>query len=276
MRLTFTKMHGLGNDFVVFDALQTPIDLNSEQIRFIADRRLGVGCDQVLLIEPSQIPGVDIRYRIFNANGGEVEQCGNGVRCVGDYLRRRSLLTGPTITVETMNGMVIIHLEGDDRIRVDMGVPSFEPEFIPLATAKREVEYRLTLESGDVNIMAVSVGNPHAVVLVDDVRGTDVASLGAELQRHSFFPESVNVGFMEILDLSHIRLRVYERGVGETLACGTGACGAVAVGIIAGRLAKEVDVELEGGVLKIAWAGEGESVWMTGPATTVFEGQIEL
>lgn len=269
-------MHGLGNDFVVINALQSPIELTKEQFRFIADRRLGVGCDQILMIEPSQTPGVDIRYRIFNADGGEVEQCGNGVRCVGDYLNRRALVEGDSIKVETMNGLVTIHLESDQLIRVDMGIPVFEPSLIPLASTERKTQYLLRLDSGDVEIMAVSIGNPHAVLLVDEVLQAPVSSLGPAIQQHALFPESANVGFMEIVDESHVKLRVYERGVGETLACGTGACGAVAVGRIAGRLANEVEVELNGGNLKITWAGEGEAIWMTGPATTVYEGKIEI
>ncbi len=276
MILPFTKMHGLGNDFVVLNGLQTPIELNAEQIRFIADRRLGVGCDQVLMIETSESPAVDIRYRIFNADGGEVEQCGNGVRCIGDYLRRRSLIDGNSVTVETNSGLVTIYLEGLDQIRVDMGVPLFEPADIPLASTQRKMQYHLSLSSAELEVMAVSVGNPHAVLLVEDIEQAPVSSIAPQIQQHSLFPESVNVGFMEIVDSSHIRLRVYERGVGETLACGTGACGAVAVGINTGRLGNEVDVELRGGNLAINWAGEGQAVWMTGPATTVYEGQIEI
>ena len=276
MILPFTKMHGLGNDFVVLNGLQTPIELNAEQIRFIADRRLGVGCDQVLMIEASESSAADIRYRIFNADGAEVEQCGNGVRCIGDYLRRRSLIDGNSVTVETNSGLVTIYLEGLDQIRVDMGVPLFEPADIPLASTQRKMQYHLSLSSAELEVMAVSVGNPHAVLLVEDIEQAPVSSIAPQIQQHSLFPESVNVGFMEIVDSSHIRLRVYERGVGETLACGTGACGAVAVGINTGRLGNEVDVELRGGNLAINWAGEGQAVWMTGPATTVYEGQIEI
>jgi len=276
MILPFTKMHGLGNDFVVLNGLQTPIELNAEQIRFIADRRLGVGCDQVLMIEASESSAADIRYRIFNADGGEVEQCGNGVRCIGDYLRRRSLIDGNSVTVETNSGLVTIYLEGLDQIRVDMGVPLFEPADIPLASTQRKMQYHLSLSSAELEVMAVSVGNPHAVLLVEDIEQAPVSSIAPQIQQHSLFPESVNVGFMEIVGSSHIRLRVYERGVGETLACGTGACGAVAVGINTGRLGNEVDVELRGGNLAINWAGEGQAVWMTGPATTVYEGQIEI
>jgi len=276
MNLSFTKMHGLGNDFVVLNALQTPVELSPDQISAIADRRFGIGCDQVLVIEASQTPGVDIRYRIFNADGNEVEQCGNGVRCVGEYLRRRSLVEGETIKVETVNGMVTLYLENNHQIRVDMGIPVFEPRAIPLAATQMQIQYALVLDSTRVEVMAVATGNPHAVILVEDVRQAPVSSLGPKIQQHGLFPEGVNVGFMEIVDPAHIRLRVYERGVGETLACGTGACGAVAAGINAGKLANEVDVELKGGNLQISWAGEGHAVWMSGPATTVYEGQIEI
>lgn len=276
MNLSFTKMHGLGNDFVVINALQSPIELSTEQIRALADRRFGIGCDQVLMIEPANKPGVDIRYRIFNADGSEVEQCGNGVRCVGDYLRRRSLVDGDSLTVETISGLVTIYFEDSGLIRVDMGVPVFAPELIPLAVAARQTHYPLELVAGKFEVMAVSVGNPHAVLIVDDVEQAAVASLGPAFQQHAVFPQSVNVGFMQIIDPAHIRLRVYERGVGETLACGTGACAAVAAGINAGKLAHDVDVELKGGNLNISWAGEGQSVWMSGPATTVYEGQIEI
>ncbi len=276
MNLPFTKMHGLGNDFVVVNTLQTPIELNADQIRFIADRRFGIGCDQVLMIARSQTPEVDVRYRIFNADGSEVEQCGNGLRCVGEYLRRQSLIDSDTITVETISGRVRIYLEDNDRIRVDMGVPAFAPEAIPLARAERKALYPLALAEGEVEVMVVSMGNPHAVLIVEDVVQAPVATLGPAIQQSSLFPQGVNVGFMQILDPAHIRLRVYERGAGETLACGTGACGAVVAGVNAGKLASVVDVELQGGNLSINWAGEGQSVWMTGPATTVYEGQIEI
>jgi diaminopimelate epimerase len=276
MNLQFTKMHGLGNDFVLINGLNTTIELGSEQIRFIADRRLGIGCDQVLMIEASQSAEADIRYRIFNADGAEVEQCGNGVRCVGEYLRRHSLIEAETIRVATQGGLVTIHFEDENLIRVDMGIPSFEPEKIPLALTQRQERYRLTMASGEFEVMALSMGNPHAVLLVKDIEQAEVLHIGAEIQGNTMFPESVNVGFMEIIDERHIRLRVNERGVGETQACGTGACAAVAAGIIAGKLGRDVDVELHGGSLSISWAGEGQTLWMTGPATNVYEGQIEI
>ena len=269
-------MHGLGNDFVLINALKTAIELSPEQIRFLADRRLGIGCDQVLMIDASQSAEADIRYRIFNADGAEVEQCGNGVRCVGEYLRRHSLIEAETIKVETQAGLVTIHFEEDNQIRVDMGIPSFEPEKIPLTQTQRQERYALTIASGEFEVMAVSMGNPHAVLLVEDVEQAQVLAIGTEIQGNTLFPESVNVGFMEIIDESRIRLRVNERGVGETLACGTGACAAVAAGIITGKLERNVNVELRGGSLSISWAGEGQTLWMTGPATHVFEGQIEI
>jgi diaminopimelate epimerase len=276
MKLSFTKMHGLGNDFVLLNALEEAITLNKEQIRFIADRRFGIGCDQLLMIEKSQTPEVDIRYRIFNADGNEVEQCGNGVRCVGEYLRKRGLTEKEQIVVETINGIVTIYFENDDQIRVDMGVPVFEPKGIPMAVKEQQLFYPLIIDATELEYMAVSMSNPHAIVLVDDVETAPVLTWGPLIQQHNNFPESVNVGFMQILDPEHIYLRVYERGVGETLACGTGACGAVAAGINAGRLEHEVDVELRGGNLQISWAGEGQVVWMSGPATTVYDGQIEI
>jgi diaminopimelate epimerase len=276
MILPFTKMHGLGNDFVLINALESSIELQTEQLRFIADRRFGIGCDQILLIEATELAGADIRYRIFNADGGEVEQCGNGVRCVGDYLRRRSLINRDFVKVETNAGLVTIYFEDNELIRVDMGVPQFEPESIPFNSAARQSQYSLSLNDMEIELMAVSMGNPHAVIEVDNVNLAEVSKIAPQIQAHVSFPESVNVGFMEIVDREHIRLRVYERGVGETLACGTGACAAVVVGINAGRLESRVDVELTGGHLTINWAGDTEAVWMLGPATTVFEGQIEL
>jgi diaminopimelate epimerase len=276
MNLHFTKMHGLGNDFVLINALKSAIELSPGQIRFIADRRLGIGCDQVLMIEASQSSEADIRYRIFNADGAEVEQCGNGVRCVGEYLRRHSLIEADAIRVETQAGLVTIHFEDEDQIRVDMGIPSFEPENIPLALTQRQERYSLTIASGEFEVMALSMGNPHAVLLIEDVEQAEVLAIGTEIQGNALFPEGVNVGFMKIIDESHIRLRVHERGVGETQACGTGACAAVAAGIIAGKLGHEVDVALMGGSLRISWAGEDQTLWMTGPATNVYEGQIEI
>ena len=234
MNLSFTKMHGLGNDFVVLNALQNPIELSAEQLSFISDRRIGVGCDQVLLIEPPGSSNADVRYRIFNADGGEVEHCGNGIRCVGIYLRDKGLIDTQTIRVETINGQATIYFESDTLIRVDMGIPEFEPKKIPLATPQHSIEHKLALSEGTIEVLTVSMGNPHAVVTVEDLSKIQIESIGPAIQAHELFPESVNVGFMQILDRETIRLRVFERGVGETLACGTGACAAVAVGIKTG------------------------------------------
>ncbi len=274
MTLKFTKMHGLGNDFVVIDAINQTIDLTEEQIRAIADRRFGVGCDQLLLVEQSQNPAVDFRYRIFNADGGEVAQCGNGVRCFARFVIDKGLTDKTTIAVETNSGIVYPTVAGK-LIRVDMGRPQFSPEALPMLAERETNHYALTLESGVVEIGAVSMGNPHAVLRVDDIDDAAALSMGPMIEGHDIFPERVNAGFMQIINRNEIRLRVYERGVGETLACGTGACAAVAVGIRNGWLASRVSVTLAGGILEIEWAGEGEPVWMIGPAEHVFDGEIE-
>ena len=276
MRLEFTKMHGLGNDFVVLNALEQEINLSAEQYRALADRRFGIGCDQILLLEPSSDENMDIRYRIFNADGNEVEHCGNGIRCVGLYLTEKGYVSKDVIHAETMNRNASIYMNGTDQIRVDMGVPRFEPGDIPMDVSRRQNAYELALPSGKVTVLVASMGNPHAVLLVDDVETAPVESVGREMQASPLFPDSVNVGFMQILDPGHVRLRVYERGVGETLACGTGACAAMVVGNMANKLEKQVDIGLKGGHLCVDWDGEGEPVWMTGPATIVYEGQIDL
>ena len=276
MELTFTKMHGLGNDFVVIDATSQPIDLSMEQIRFLADRRLGVGCDQVLLVEPPRQPEVDFTYRIFNADGGEVEQCGNGARCFARYLRDQGLTRKDHIPVATATGVITLHVEADGQVTVDMGVPIFEPAEIPFAADSRAEMYLLEVEATQVEISAVSMGNPHAVLRVEQVDKAPVNSLGPRIESHVRFPRRVNVGFMQVVDRQHIRLRVYERGVGETLACGSGACAAVAVGRQRGWLDDKVTVSLPGGNLKIQWAGEDQTMLMTGPAVSVFEGRIRL
>ena len=276
MEIKFTKMHGLGNDFVVFDGLVQDIELKPEQIRLIADRHFGVGCDQVLFIGSSDNPEVDVRYRIFNASGEEVEQCGNGVRCIANYLFRRGVVSTDVLTVDTINGVIKVYKDGNDSIRVNMGVPQFEPSKVPLRADTRKMHYSMDLSGQTIELMALSMGNPHAVFVVDDIEKALVHSLGQAVQAHEMFPKGVNVGFMQVLDREHIRIRVYERGVGETLACGSGACAAVVAGCMDNRLANEVDVGLNGGHLTIAWEGEGNPVWMTGPATTVYEGKIEL
>jgi diaminopimelate epimerase len=276
MELTFTKMHGLGNDFVVIDATSQPIELTMEQIRFLADRRLGVGCDQVLLVERPRQPEVDFTYRIFNADGGEVEQCGNGARCFARYVRDQGLTRKDHIAVATAAGVITLHIEADGQITVDMGMPIFEPADIPFAADAQAEVYALEVEATQVEVSVISMGNPHAVMRVEQVDNAPIASLGPRIESHARFPRRVNVGFMQVVDRQHIRLRVYERGVGETLACGSGACAAVVVGRQRGWLDDKVTVSLPGGILKIQWSGEGQPVLMTGPAVSVFEGRIRL
>jgi diaminopimelate epimerase len=276
MEISFTKMHGLGNDFVVIDATSQPIELSMEQIRFLADRRFGVGCDQVLLVEPPRQPNVDFTYRIFNADGGEVEQCGNGARCFARYVRDHGLTRKMDIAVATRGGVITLHVEADGQITVDMGMPEFEPDEIPFQAERRTEVYPLSLETGEVEVGVVSMGNPHAVLQVEQVDTAPVSSLGPQIEAHERFPRRVNVGFMQVVDRQHIRLRVYERGAGETLACGTGACAAVVIGRQRGWLDDKVTVSLPGGNLKIQWSGEGHSVMMTGPAVNVFEGRVRL
>jgi diaminopimelate epimerase len=276
MATRFTKMHGLGNDFVVFDSIHQSLSLTPERIRRIADRRFGIGCDQVLVVESSDQADIDFRYRIYNADGGEVEQCGNGARCFARFVRDKGLTDKDEIAVATSTGVIYPHIQSDFEVTVNMGVPQFEPKDIPFDTAARETTYPLELGDTTVNVGVVSMGNPHAVQVVADVDRAPVAEQGQRFQTHPRFPNQVNAGFMQVVDRSHIRLRVFERGVGETLACGTGACAAVAVGRQMGLLDGRVTVELPGGTLKIHWEGEGQPVFMTGPATTVFEGEIDL
>jgi diaminopimelate epimerase len=277
MELAFAKMHGLGNDFVVLDGMRQPIRLDAEQVRRLADRRLGIGCDQVLLLEPGADDTVDARFRIFNADGGEVEQCGNGARCAADFLRRRGYSSGGTVVLEAAGAPLRVHVDGADSYRVDMGVPRFEPEQIPMNAAERRDDYELELAGGElIRVSALSLGNPHAVLRVNDVARAAVAEIGRRVQESGVFPRGVNVGFMQILDPGHIRLRVFERGAGETLACGSGACAAVVAGRLHDSLDADVAVDLPGGRLGIAWAGPDQPVWMTGPAATAFEGRIRL
>ncbi|MEW5838374.1 MAG: diaminopimelate epimerase [Pseudomonadota bacterium] len=276
MHLPFVKMHGLGNDFVVLDGVRQTIRLNEEQIRFLADRHFGIGCDQVLLVEPTQTPGALFRYRIFNADGSEVEQCGNGARCFARFVRDEGLTACDTIPVETASGMIVLHVESDGQVTVDMGAPRLEPGQIPFLAPARSLHYPLEVEGKSYTLTAVSMGNPHAVLLVDNIYAAPVENLGALIEAHPRFPRRTNVGFMQIIDRTHIRLRVFERGAGETLACGTGACAAVVAGRLQGRLDPEVLVTLPGGQLRIAWQGEGQHVMMTGPAIRVFSGGIEL
>ena len=276
MLLKFTKMHGAGNDFVVLDGVRQQIHLTPEQLRLLADRHFGVGCDQILLVEKSQNPDVDFRYRIFNADGGEVEQCGNGARCFVRYVHDNKLTSKREIVVETKSGLISPSLTDDGRVTVNMGSPIFEAAQIPFETTSNEIIQTLQIDSLSVEITAISMGNPHAVQIVDDVETAPVNTLGPLIERHSRFPKRVNVGYMQIVDRSHVKLRVFERGAGETLSCGTGACAAVVAGIRRGLLNETVHVATRGGTLSINWAGGDAPVLMTGPAISVFEGQIIL
>ena len=275
--LRFTKMHGLGNDFVVLDATTNPIALESEQLRFIADRHFGIGCDQILQVERARDGHTDFYYRIFNADGGEVEQCGNGARCFVRYVHDTGLTRKTEIRVGTLGGVIVPKLEVDGQVTVDMGVPLFEPAEVPFIAPARAPTYELDLAGRTVEVSVLSIGNPHAVQIVADVDNAPVATEGPQIEAHPRFPRRVNAGFLQVVDPHRIRLRVYERGAGETLACGTGACAAVVAGIMRGVLDHDrVTVETHGGELVISWAGEGRPVMMTGPAVTVFEGELVL
>lgn len=276
MKLKFSKMHGLGNDFVVLDGVRQSITLTPAQLRYLGDRHFGVGCDQILLVEKAETPGVDFRYRIFNADGGEVEQCGNGARCFVRFVHDQGLSDKREIRVETMCGEITPRLAEDGSVAVNMGVPVFDPGKIPFVSPGDDLVQTLAVGAGEVLITAVSMGNPHAVQVVDDVDRAPVASQGPLIESHVRFPQRVNAGFMQVTSRHSIRLRVYERGAGETLACGTGACAAVVAGIARGLLDSPVRVTTRGGDLSIAWGGPGLPVLMTGPAVTVFEGEIEL
>jgi len=275
-KLLFTKMQGLGNDFVVLDGINQRVSLNAEQIRRIADRHFGVGCDQLLLVEKPLHPEADFRYRIFNADGGEVEQCGNGARCFVRFVHDHGLTQKTEIRVETSCGIIAPRLEEDGMVTVDMGAPRFEPSEIPFVTSKRALTYDVEVGSATVELSTLSMGNPHAVQIVTGIDTAPVALQGPLIEHHTLFPQRVNAGFMQIIDRGHIRLRVFERGAGETLACGTGACAAVVAGIMRGLLDTQVTVSMPGGDLLIRWEGEGSPVLMTGPAVVVFEGEIEI
>ena len=276
MRLKFTKMHGLGNDFVVLDATRAPIELSRDELRWIADRHFGIGCDQILQVEKPRIPGTDFYYRIFNADGGEVEQCGNGARCFVRFVHDAGLTDKREIRVGTLSGIIVPRLEADGQVTVDMGVPEFAPARIPFQAAERAPTYALEVGGRTIEISALSMGNPHAVQVVADVEVAPVPTEGPALEKHTRFPQRVNAGYMQVIDRGHIRLRVYERGAGETLACGTGACAAAVAGIQRGLLDSRVRVATRGGDLGISWQGEGAPVLMTGPAVAVFAGEIEL
>jgi diaminopimelate epimerase len=276
MKLRFAKMHGLGNDFVVIDAVRQAIELRADQARALADRHFGIGCDQILIVEPATRADTDFRYRIFNADGEEVEQCGNGARCFVRFVREQALTTKREIRVETRGGIITPRLEDNGEVTVNMGVPEFEPARVPFASDSSELVQDLDLDGVTARITAVSMGNPHAVQVVENVTAAPVLSQGAAIERHPRFPRRVNAGFMEVVHRHAIRLRVFERGAGETLACGTGACAAVAAGIARGLLDSPVRVTTRGGELTIAWDGPGRPVMMTGPAQTVFHGEIEI
>lgn len=279
MDIKFTKMHGLGNDFVVINAIDQSISLSSEQVRFIADRRFGIGCDQLLLVEKSDDSSADFRYRIFNPDGGEVEHCGNGARCFAHFVRDEGLTDKNEISVITQNGRLILRIEDNGYVTVDMGAPILEPAQIPFIADTENVQqqkYPIEIKQQNIEISAVSVGNPHAVIVVDDVDTVAVEELGKAIQQSSYFPNSVNVGFMQVIDSQNIKLRVYERGGGETQACGTGSCAAVVAGQIQGFLDNKVDVKLLGGNLSISWAGGTNPVMMSGATATVFKGIITL
>ena len=275
MKMSFTKMHGLGNDFVVVDAMHQTVELNPEQIRHIAARRTGIGCDQLLLVETSERSDCEFRYRIFNADGGEVEQCGNGARCFARFVHAKGLTASTSIPVETRAGRIELNILADGQVSVDMGVPRLEPAEIPFEAGNRAPLYALSVEGETLDIGVVSMGNPHAVIEVPHIASAPVERLGPAIESNPRFPARVNAGFMEIVDRTHIRLRVYERGAGETLACGTGACAAVVSGRLQGQLDESVCVQLPGGELVVSWPGEGQPVRMNGPATFVFEGNIE-
>ena len=283
MTLRFTKMHGAGNDFVVIDAINQSVNLTSDQWRAIADRRFGIGADQILVVEKPTMPGVDFRYRIFNADGGEVEQCGNGARAFVKFVVEKGLTEHREIRVETMSGVIRPKLEDDGRITVDMGAPIFDPErvpFDPAGLASKPLHaatlWNIPVGSSLQNFVVLSVGNPHAVQLVEDVDTAAVSEDGPLIENHACFPRRVNAGFMQVVNRQHIRLRVFERGAGETLACGTGACAAVVAGVQLGLLDSPVAVTTRGGELSIAWDDEQISVMLTGPAVSVFEGTIDI
>ncbi|HFC91811.1 MAG TPA: diaminopimelate epimerase [Leucothrix mucor] len=276
MQLNFTKMHGLGNDFVVINAINQTINLSEKQIRFIADRRFGIGCDQVLLVESTQQKETDFRYRIYNADGGEVEQCGNGARCFATFVRQQGLTDQKKISVITASGKITLHLEDNEQVSVNMGSPILLPEAIPFVAKKQKDQYDITISGSIIPISVVSMGNPHAVIIVDDIQTAAVETLGPLVQQSKYFPNQANIGFMQIINKNHIKLRVYERGSGETLACGTGACAAMVAGQLQGLLDDSVKVSLPGGDLLIRWAGGDNPVMMTGPTATVFTGSITI
>jgi diaminopimelate epimerase len=277
MRIEFLKMQGLGNDFLVFDAPATADShLDSPRLRALADRHTGVGFDQALMLERPRDAGSRVFYRIFNSDGTEVEQCGNGARCIAALLYARAPELGRDLVMGSVGGTVRAHVADDGLVSVDMGVPNFDPRSLPMIATAEAPTYSLQVDGSELQIGAVSMGNPHAVIQVSDVKTAPVDQFGPSIEHHPRFPQRTNVGFMEIVDRGHIRLRVFERGAGETLACGTGACAAVAVGRLHGLLDAKVRVDLPGGSAMVSWAAAGEPIWLTGPATTVFTGSIDI
>jgi diaminopimelate epimerase len=276
MQIQFSKMHGLGNDFIVIDNVTQNVFFSKEKIQKLADRNFGIGFDQMLLVEPPYDPDQDFHYRIFNADGTEVSQCGNGARCFARFVKMKGLTNRNKIVVSTKAGRMVLYLEKDGQVTVNMGKPQFDPVHIPLKANKEENIYIVRAQDKTFFCGAVSMGNPHCVLLVDDVDTADVETVGPLLEKHERFPEGVNVGFMQVINQNHIKLRVFERGTGETLACGSGACAAVAVGQIQGKLANEVLVDLPGGSLKIRWQGRDTVLKMTGPAEHIFDGYINI
>jgi diaminopimelate epimerase len=276
MHIKFSKMQGIGNDFVVIDAFSQPINLTTEQIRLLADRHFGIGCDQLLLVEKPTNIQADFRYRIFNADGGEVEQCGNGARCFVRFVHEQKLTDKTQICVETANGMIYPKLEDNGLVTVNMGAPKFEPKLIPFISDKLSLTYPLSIGSEAVEISTVSMGNPHAVIIVENIDNAPLQTQGPLIENHPQFPQRVNAGFMQIMNQHEIKLRVFERGAGETLACGTGACAAAVAGMRLGKLQSPVKVAMRGGELNISWGGNNTPVMMTGPAVKVFKGEIEI
>ncbi|VXC15238.1 diaminopimelate epimerase [Massilia sp. 9I] len=283
MKLKFTKMHGAGNDFIVVDAINQDVNLSPEQWRQLANRRFGIGADQILVVERPASEGIDFRYRIFNSDGGEVEQCGNGARAFARFVSDKGLSGERSIRVETMKGIIAPRLEDDGSVTVDMGAPRLDPAEVPFDAAGldgraegEDTTWPLSVDGDTVFVSVVSMGNPHAVQVVENVDTAPVESMGPAIETHARFPKKVNAGFMQVVDRHHIRLRVFERGAGETLACGTGSCAAVVAGIRRGLLDSPVRVSARGGELSIAWAGDGQPVYLSGPAVTVFEGEVEI
>ncbi|MGV7235301.1 MAG: diaminopimelate epimerase [Nitrosomonadaceae bacterium] len=275
MKYKFTKMHGLGNDFVLIDCVNQSVQLSPEQLRYLANRRLGIGCDQILLVEKAK-SNADFRYRIFNSDGSEVEQCGNGARCFVRYVYDQGMTQKKEIRVETLGGIIVPRLETNGEVTVNMGIPKFEPQEIPFIAEERMLTYLLDVSKKQIEFSILSMGNPHAVQIVEDINHSSILAEGTLIENHSRFPQHVNAGYMQVVNREHINLRVYERGVGETLSCGTGACAAVVAGITRGLLDSTVRVSTIGGNLSICWEGGNNPVWMTGPAISVFDGEIEL